>query len=99
MRQWKALALSESAAMRSTRRSSAGACRCSAQAAWAGLWLVFIGWFLYSAALMSYRQLLTRESLEGVPVSRVMTPAERLRTLAPQADAYEALSLMGRASA
>jgi CBS domain-containing protein len=122
-----------------------------------GLWLVFIGWFLYSAALMSYRQLLTRESLEGVPVSRVMvtrfeavsprtsvqalvedhllksgqrafpvvegerlagivcledmkrvareqraatavssimTPVERLRSLTPRADAYEALSLM-----
>jgi Zn-dependent protease/predicted transcriptional regulator len=37
-----------------------------------GLWLAFIGWFLYSAALMSYRQLLTRESLEGIPVSRLM---------------------------
>lgn len=125
-----------------------------------GLWLVFIGWFLYSAALMSYRQLLTRESLEGVPVSRVMlarfasaspgtsvqelveelmlksgqravpvledgrlagivcledikrvpadkrattsaadvmTPRSRLHTLAPQADAYEALTLMAQA--
>lgn len=37
-----------------------------------GIWLAFIGWFLHGVALMSYRQLLTRESLEGVPVSRVM---------------------------
>ena len=38
----------------------------------AGLWLTFIGWFLNNAALMSYRQLVLQESLEGVPVSRVM---------------------------
>lgn len=37
-----------------------------------GLWLAFIGWFLNNAALMSYRQLLTREALEGIPVSRLM---------------------------
>jgi Zn-dependent protease/CBS domain-containing protein len=37
-----------------------------------GLWLTFIGWFLNNAARMSYRQLLLQESLEGVPVSRVM---------------------------
>lgn len=37
-----------------------------------GLWLMFIGWFLNNAALMSYRQLLTREALEGIPVSRLM---------------------------
>lgn len=37
-----------------------------------GLWLAFIGWFLNNAALMSYRQLLMRESLAHVPVRSIM---------------------------
>lgn len=37
-----------------------------------GLWLAFIGWFLNNAALMSYRQLLIRESLEHIPVRSLM---------------------------
>ncbi len=37
-----------------------------------GIWLAFIGWFLNNAALMSYRQLLTRELLQDVAVSRLM---------------------------
>ena len=37
-----------------------------------GLWLAFIGWFLNNAALLSYRQILIKETLEDVPVGRVM---------------------------
>lgn len=37
-----------------------------------GMWMAFIGWFLNNAALTSYRQLLVREALEDVPVSRLM---------------------------
>ncbi len=37
-----------------------------------GLWLMLIGWFLNNAALMSYRQLVVKESLEEVPVRRLM---------------------------
>jgi len=37
-----------------------------------GLWLAFIGWFLNSAALSSYQQLMVREALHDVPVSRLM---------------------------
>src|SRR5487761_356295 len=37
-----------------------------------GLWLAFIGWYLNNAALLSYQQLLIRESLEHIPVRRLM---------------------------
>lgn len=37
-----------------------------------GLWLAFIGWFLNSAAVQSYRQVVVRDILEDVPVSRLM---------------------------
>ncbi|HYD80286.1 MAG TPA: site-2 protease family protein [Paucimonas sp.] len=37
-----------------------------------GLWISFIGWFLHSAASLGYRQLLIKESLENVPVARLM---------------------------
>lgn len=47
-----------------------------------GLWLAFIGWFLNSAAVASYQQLLVRQVLEGVPVSRLMH--HHLQELPPQ---------------
>ncbi|HVL76978.1 MAG TPA: CBS domain-containing protein [Noviherbaspirillum sp.] len=37
-----------------------------------GLWIAFIGWFLNNAALLSYQQLVVRESLEDVPVAALM---------------------------
>ena len=37
-----------------------------------GIWLAFIGWFLHSAAVQGYRQLVVRDALEDVPVSEVM---------------------------
>jgi Zn-dependent protease len=37
-----------------------------------GLWLVFIGWFLNSSAIASYRQVVIQDILEDVPVTRMM---------------------------
>lgn len=37
-----------------------------------GVWIALIGWFLNNAAVRSYYALLARESLDDVPVSRVM---------------------------
>jgi len=37
-----------------------------------GLWLAFIGWFLNSAATQSYQQVVIKDLLEGVTVSRMM---------------------------
>lgn len=47
-----------------------------------GLWLALIGWFLNNAAVMSYRQLLVHQSLEDVPVLRLMHT--RFERVAPQ---------------
>lgn len=38
----------------------------------AGLWLVFIGWFIQSAAQASYQQLVVHDILQGVPVTQLM---------------------------
>ncbi len=40
-----------------------------------GIWLVFIGWFLLSAAEVEQRQVVARELLADVRVADVMTPA------------------------
>lgn len=37
-----------------------------------GIWLAFIGWFLNNAALVSYRQLILRDALHDVAISKVM---------------------------
>jgi len=37
-----------------------------------GIWLGLVGWFLNNAAVSSYRELLVRQSLQGVPVGRLM---------------------------
>jgi len=37
-----------------------------------GLWLSFIGWFLHTASVQSYRQVVIQDILEGVPVERMM---------------------------
>lgn len=37
-----------------------------------GLWLVFIGWFLSSAARQSYQQVAVHDMLEGVTAGRLM---------------------------
>jgi CBS domain-containing protein len=39
-----------------------------------GLWLVFIGLFLNSAAVQSYRQVAIEDLFEGVPVAHLMRP-------------------------
>jgi Zn-dependent protease/CBS domain-containing protein len=39
-----------------------------------GLWLIFIGWFLSSAARSSYQQSVVRDLLDEVPVFRLMRP-------------------------
>jgi Zn-dependent protease len=54
-----------------------------------GMWLVFIGWFLYSAAVSSYRYLMVRDALEGVSVARLMR-----RQLPPAVDATATLETL-----
>ena len=37
-----------------------------------GIWLIFIGWFLQSAATQSYRKVVLQDILEDIPVRRMM---------------------------
>jgi Zn-dependent protease len=37
-----------------------------------GIWLIFIGWFLQSAAVQSYRKVVIQDILEDIPVKRMM---------------------------
>lgn len=37
-----------------------------------GMWIIFMGWFLQSAASQSYRRVLVQDILEDVPVRRMM---------------------------
>ncbi len=46
-----------------------------------GLWLVLIGWFLHSAAVQSYRQIVIQGALTGVPVGKLME--SRVATVTP----------------
>lgn len=39
-----------------------------------GLWLAFIGWFLNSASIQSYQQVILQDALDDVPVGRIMRP-------------------------
>ena len=39
-----------------------------------GLWLIFIGWFLQTAAVQSYRRIVIQDILEDVPVKQLMSP-------------------------
>ncbi len=51
-----------------------GALQLFAGAALGGLWMIFIGWFLRNAAVMSYRQHVIGSLLENVAAREIMTP-------------------------
>jgi Zn-dependent protease/CBS domain-containing protein len=46
-----------------------------------GLWLMFIGWFLYTASQASYQQATLQESLLGIKVKDIMV--KEIKTLSP----------------
>jgi Zn-dependent protease/predicted transcriptional regulator len=54
-----------------------------------GLWLAFIGWFLSSAAAMSYRQHVVKGVLQDVPIARLMR-----RELPPALEANQPISAL-----
>jgi CBS domain-containing protein len=39
-----------------------------------GMWTIFIGWFLHSAAEQNYHRIIVKDILEDVPVKRIMNP-------------------------
>jgi len=52
-----------------------------------GIWLAFIGWFLNNAALVSYRQLIVREALHDLSISKLMLT--RFDAVAPDISVQE----------
>jgi Zn-dependent protease/predicted transcriptional regulator len=57
-----------------------------------GLWLLLIGWFVYSAAQSSYQQATLQEVLSGVKVKDVMVKAEDMVILSPAMTIEEAVN-------
>jgi len=55
-----------------------------------GLWLMFIGWFLYSAAQASYQQATLQETLSGIKVKDIM--AKDIVPLNPSVSLDEAVN-------
>lgn len=60
-----------------------------------GLWIALIGWFLHNAALMSYQQLVVREALQDVPLSRLMHTAVRTVPAAVSVESFVDDYLLG----
>jgi CBS domain-containing protein len=54
-----------------------------------GIWLIFIGWFLYSAAQASYQQATLQEILSGIKVKDIMV--SEMQTLDPMMSLDEAV--------
>lgn len=39
-----------------------------------GIWMIFLGWFLHTAAEQNYHRIVLKDVLENVPVRRIMNP-------------------------
>lgn len=57
-----------------------------------GLWLLLIGWFIYSAAQASYQQSTLQETLSGITVQDVMVKREGVVALPPSLTVEEAVN-------
>jgi len=55
-----------------------------------GLWLMFIGWFLYSAAQASYQQATLQETLSGIKVKDIMV--REMQTIDPSVSLDKAVN-------